>query len=233
MATDDTPGTHCTGAATPGPPLEGWMYVDNDPIVAVHNRALLKSAGSAGMRVNTSLVRAGVVCAGGGGAGAERVAAGSGGGTWVGVPVPPFQGQGTLVAGAWPLRSFLELGAYPGAVPCARLHTRAVVWEWGLGVGEAAELVVCEIATNAVQASPVAGQPGLVRLWLLSDGRRLLILVWDASPHPPVPAGHDRGQFQDSGWGLMLVDSLSDHWSWYAAPEGKVVWALCSNGGAG
>jgi anti-sigma regulatory factor (Ser/Thr protein kinase) len=134
------------------------------------------------------------------------------------------------MAGAWPLRSFLELGAYPGAVPCARLHARAVVWEWGLGLGEAAELVVSEIATNAVQASPLAGQPGLVRLWLLSDGRRLLILVWDASPYPPVPAHHDQGQFQESGWGLMLVDSLSDRWSWYAAPEGKVVWAMCSNG---
>lgn len=28
------------------------------------------------------------------------------------------------LAGQWPLRSFLELGAFPGAVPCARLHSR-------------------------------------------------------------------------------------------------------------
>jgi hypothetical protein len=32
-------------------------------------------------------------------------------------------------ADRWPLRSFLELGALPGAVPCARLHTRQVLWE--------------------------------------------------------------------------------------------------------
>jgi hypothetical protein len=32
----------------------------------------------------------------------------------------------------WPLRSSLILGALPGAVPCARLHARQVLWEWGL-----------------------------------------------------------------------------------------------------
>jgi anti-sigma regulatory factor (Ser/Thr protein kinase) len=137
------------------------------------------------------------------------------------------------VALSWPLRNFLELGAYPEAVPCARLHTRALVWEWGLGLGEAAELVVSEIATNAVRASRLAGPQGVVRLWLLSDRRRLLVLVWDASPYPPVPARHDQGQFEEGGWGLMLVDSLSDQWSWYLAPDGKVVWAMCSDRGSG
>jgi hypothetical protein len=35
-------------------------------------------------------------------------------------------------AGAsWPLRSHLELGALPSAVPCARLHAKHVLWEWG------------------------------------------------------------------------------------------------------
>jgi hypothetical protein len=31
----------------------------------------------------------------------------------------------------WLLRSYLELGALPGAVPCARLHARQLVLEWG------------------------------------------------------------------------------------------------------
>jgi hypothetical protein len=30
----------------------------------------------------------------------------------------------------WPLQSHLELGAFDTAVPCARLHTRQVLWEW-------------------------------------------------------------------------------------------------------
>jgi hypothetical protein len=43
----------------------------------------------------------------------------------------------------WPLHSFLELGALPGAVPCARLHTRHLLWEWGLAtLTDSTELVV-------------------------------------------------------------------------------------------
>src|SRR6266851_1530515 len=34
--------------------------------------------------------------------------------------------------GKWPLRSYLELAPLASAVPCARLHARAVLWEWGL-----------------------------------------------------------------------------------------------------
>jgi len=31
----------------------------------------------------------------------------------------------------WPLRSSLELGALSSAVPCACLHVKHVLWEWG------------------------------------------------------------------------------------------------------
>jgi hypothetical protein len=41
------------------------------------------------------------------------------------VRIPPLADpQGNDLAGRWPLRTFLELGALPSAVPCARLHTR-------------------------------------------------------------------------------------------------------------
>jgi hypothetical protein len=131
MATDDTPGTRCTAAAAPGSLLEDWMSAPtsasncaaSDPAVAhparIHNYWL-------GGKDN--LVPAGVARAAGGGAGADKVARSSSR-SWVRVPVPPSQGQDTLMARRWPLRSFLELGAYSGAVPCARLHTRAVLWE--------------------------------------------------------------------------------------------------------
>lgn len=50
----------------------------------------------------------------------------------------------------WPLRSYLELGALPTAVPCARLHARQLVWEWGLnGLAANTELLVSELVTNA------------------------------------------------------------------------------------
>ena len=48
------------------------------------------------------------------------------------VPVPPSHHQGLSMADEWPLRSYLELGPLPGAVPCARLHARHLLWEWRL-----------------------------------------------------------------------------------------------------
>ena len=56
-----------------------------------------------------------------------------------------------------PLRSYLELGALPTAVPCARLHARHVLREWGLnGLAPDSELLVSEPVTNAssVKAAP-------------------------------------------------------------------------------
>jgi len=46
--------------------------------------------------------------------------------------VPSLRLEGEVSAGEWPKRSFLELGALPSAVPCARLHARQLTWEWGL-----------------------------------------------------------------------------------------------------
>lgn len=48
------------------------------------------------------------------------------------VPVPPSTDNWTAMAHEWQLRDFLELGALPGAVPCARYHVRQVLWEWRL-----------------------------------------------------------------------------------------------------
>jgi anti-sigma regulatory factor (Ser/Thr protein kinase) len=187
---------------------------------------------SGGTSVYSPLAPAGAARAAGGGAGTGReVIARRPGVTKSRVPVPPSHYQGTRMAREWPLRSFLEFGAYPGAVPCARLHAKAVLWEWGLaGLGENAELVVSEIVTNAVRASRPLVQPSVVRLWLLSERRRVLILVWDGSPRPPVPLDQAAGEIYEGGRGLMLVEALSDRWSWYRIPEtgGKVVWALCS-----
>ena len=91
------------------------------------------------------------------------------------VRTPPFAGPpGHSRTGDWPLQSFLELGALPGAVPCARLHARHVVREWGLAaLGDGTELAVSELMTNAVQVARAMSQADPVRLWLLSDGRSL------------------------------------------------------------
>ena len=54
----------------------------------------------------------------------------------------------------WPLRSYLELAAMPTAVPCARLHAKNILCEWGMpAFAGTVELLVSEITTNAVRAS--------------------------------------------------------------------------------
>ncbi len=131
------------------------------------------------------------------------------------------------MADVWPLRSYLELGALPGAVPSARLHARLMTWEWGLAaLTEAVELVVSELLTNAIQASQSPESILPVRLWLSSDRSRLLIQVWDTSSHPP--ARTDAGGDDESGRGLLIVEAISTKWGWHPKQDqgGKMVWAL-------
>jgi anti-sigma regulatory factor (Ser/Thr protein kinase) len=127
----------------------------------------------------------------------------------------------------WPLRSYIELGALPSAVPCTRLHTRHVLWEWGQkSLIADAELAVSEIVTNAIAASQAVESLHPVRLWLLSDRSRTLIMVGDASPHAPRrmdPAATDT----DGGRGLMLVEAVSSNWGWYITHKvgiAKIIW---------
>jgi Histidine kinase-like ATPase domain len=153
---------------------------------------------------------------------------------------PAFQGtEGPPVSTSsrWPLWSYLELGALSSAVPCARLHARQVVWEWGLeALTEAIELIVSELVTNGVRASVgvtrtrykdrwTTGVPP-VRLWICSDRTNVLVQVWDGSDRKPVR--QDVAADAVGGRGLLLVEALSADWGTYT-PEGstgKVVWAL-------
>lgn len=123
---------------------------------------------------------------------------------------------------AWSFSSHLELGALDSAVPCARLHARQVVREWGLpGLADTTELLVSELMTNAIRAS--GPWSPAVTLWLFSDGRCVVIHVWDGSSAMPVR--QDADAEPESGRGLLLVETLSRDWGSYARGDGKVVWA--------
>lgn len=136
----------------------------------------------------------------------------------------------------WPFQSYLELGALPSAVPCARLHARQVLWEWGVrALADPVELVVSELVTNGLQASEgltdgryvgcwTPGVPPL-RLWLHADGRRAVIQVWDGNDK--LPFRQVAGVAAESGRGLLLVEAVSTTWGSYQLEDssGKVVWA--------
>src|ERR1700733_15617410 len=96
----------------------------------------------------------------------------------------------------WPLQTRLELGALPGAVPCARLHARLVLTEWGQAqAGDSVELIVSELMTHALRActDPVAGRPGYdaegrqlpLGLRLPADPRRGGGEIWGGNLAPP------------------------------------------------
>jgi anti-sigma regulatory factor (Ser/Thr protein kinase) len=139
----------------------------------------------------------------------------------------------------WPLRSHVELRALPSSARTARLHTTSILRQWRLGgLAETAELLVSEIITNAVRAStPVPHQQGetgeapreqLLRFWLTSDRRSVLIQVWDGDHRPPLR--RDVGPDAEAGRGLLLIETLSAQWGWYGpgGRSGKIVWAVCA-----
>ena len=133
------------------------------------------------------------------------------------------------MAGTWPRESYLELGALASAVACARWHAKQVLWEWGLDkLSERVELLVSELVTNAVNASRAPDWIFPVRLWLRSDGARVMIFVWDNNPQPPQRV--DAGEDAEGGRGLLLVQTLSEKSGWYPDMKlgGKAVWSLIS-----
>jgi anti-sigma regulatory factor (Ser/Thr protein kinase) len=103
-----------------------------------------------------------------------------------------------------------------------------VLWEWHLTAqADNAEPVVSELVTNAITASRATNPDSPVRLWLLSDSKRVLILVQDDSPHPPLPT--EPGTGTEGGRGLLLVEAISSRWAWYIpgpGGAGKVTWAI-------
>jgi anti-sigma regulatory factor (Ser/Thr protein kinase) len=136
----------------------------------------------------------------------------------------------------WPFRSSLELGALPTAVPCACLHVRHILWEWGLNpLAESAELLVSELVTNAVNATSQPGQT--VSLNLAGRATGVLIEVRDADPRPPGPGEPGPGEpgpgepgEDGTSDGVLLIAALSARWDWYLTedPPGKAVWCELS-----
>ncbi|MEN8654871.1 ATP-binding protein [Streptomyces sp. 21So2-11] len=125
----------------------------------------------------------------------------------------------------------------PNAVGLARLHTADVLSRWGVhaGIVETVQLLVSELATNAVR-HPKEGEeetsPFSVRntvqtfeLTLEIIGDAVKVSVWDRDTRPPVLK--QVGVEATGGRGIFIVAVMSRRWGDYPAHgvPGKVVWA--------
>jgi len=139
---------------------------------------------------------------------------------------------------SWPLRSNLDLEIRASTVPLARRYAQLLLAEWELpALAGPVEQVVAELVANGLSASGGIGVSGPweswtsdcphVRLWLMSDHRRVLVQVWDGSER--MPELRDLDPEAESGRGLWLVEALCEHWGTYRPPEhrtGKVIWGI-------
>ena len=149
------------------------------------------------------------------------------------IPPHPLAPDNRWMA-SFPLRTFMEYGAYRSAPGSARGLARNALGEWRLGAfEEKASLVVTELLTNSIIATEKvtweAGRPP-IRLWLLAGPDGVLVAVWDAVATPPRQ--RVASELEENGRGLSIVDACCARWDCYRPPArygGKVTRALISD----
>ncbi len=122
----------------------------------------------------------------------------------------------------------------PGAESArrARDFTRITLDGWEMAAQiDVAELVVCELVTNALRHGLLSGrwmpEEHPIGLTLLRRDPYLMCTVTD--PEPAGPVLIEPCASAESGRGLQVVESCSAAWGWEPIDgAGKVVWALLS-----
>lgn len=102
----------------------------------------------------------------------------------------------------------------------ARLLAVQQLRDWGVTATDAAELVVAELASNAVAHGRVPGRDFELRLVLAGDHVRIEVSDTRAE-REPVPDPYPDGR----GYGLHLVAALATAWGVKGRSVGKTVWA--------
>ncbi|MFD3836308.1 ATP-binding protein [Streptomyces sp. NPDC058642] len=114
------------------------------------------------------------------------------------------------------------LGPGRSSVRLARAAVRTWLAEYGIqGQAEIAELLVSELATNAVVHAR-----GRYRLTLSLTAGRLRCTVADEGPGLAGTHGEGSDEDSENGRGLLLVDALADRWGSGCVEDGvgKEVW---------
>jgi anti-sigma regulatory factor (Ser/Thr protein kinase) len=113
----------------------------------------------------------------------------------------------------------VRLTAGPAAVSLARSRVRAAICAWGAHVDpDVAVLLTSELVTNAIRHQP----DETVTLAITCSRDQLRVDVHDTSRYWPVLV--DAPADAETGWGLMLVATLSAEWGVYRTPAGKAVY---------
>ncbi|MFD7921139.1 ATP-binding protein [Streptomyces sp. NPDC059740] len=123
------------------------------------------------------------------------------------------------------LQDVFHLPACRTSVPEARRRVLATLYDWGAcqQTCEDAELVVCELFTNAVRHAD--GESVECEMTVIGDCLRVEVADGGTSRTEPMP--RPRCAERESGRGLLLVGALSDSWGVRDRDQGpgRVVWA--------
>ncbi|MFI5565965.1 ATP-binding protein [Streptomyces sp. NPDC051740] len=116
----------------------------------------------------------------------------------------------------------------------ARLLATEQLRTWGLPP-HPAELIVAELAANAVTHGRVPGRDFRLLLYVVGDTLRVEVTDTrgDRLPRPQRSAAATDAE-SESGRGLLLVDALADRWGVAPGPPPlKTVWAEVGTGPTG
>ncbi len=132
----------------------------------------------------------------------------------VGLPESPTDGFG------WSRQ--LPLPSSGRAPGLARQAARDALTAWRLEeLTETAVLLVSELVTNAIQHASTDRSAIVLRLETAGDWLRIEV----HDPDPGEPAPRPPTGLEESGFGLVLVDTMADKWGVRQTVNGKAVWA--------
>ena len=133
------------------------------------------------------------------------------------------------------MKSEISLAAVATAVDCSSLFVRDTLRQWRLAhLTEVAERLVAELVAAAVNTTGISNPSprwmeltglAMIQVRVVVLDRRLIVEVWDCDTNAPT-LGSGRDKDAGSSRGLLLVQSLSDRWSFYR-PEGGGKWVWC------
>ncbi len=93
---------------------------------------------------------------------------------------------------------------------------------WFASRRDDAELALGELVANAVVHGDGSGNGGVIRVVVDSDQQRLRIEVEQPGSARGARVAEPRIEGRPGGWGLRLVEGVTDKWGAEAGPPGRV-----------